>query len=459
MANWTAILLAAGRGERMRSSLPKVLHHVAGVPMLLHVARAAAHAEPDSLIAVVSPSSKDGVAALLGPSVQLVEQPEPLGTGNALALALDEVSFAAKQVLLVNGVEPLLRGETLAALAALHEARGATVAALTAMLPAADAEHLGRLRRGARGKPLAIVEPADLDRAAKQERGAVEVNVGAYAFDAAWLRRSIGKLKPHQDAGYRTTDLAALAVADGRRVEALVVDDPDEAIGVKTRATLARAEAAMQHRLRAYWMANGVTMLDPATTFLDADVHLEPDVTLHPNTALRGRTRVGAWSEIGPNAALTDVAVADECVIGGSTLTGATLETGARVGPYCHLRDGVHLERDAVVGSHAEIKASSIGRGAHIGHFSYVGDADVGPGVNIGAGAVTCNFDGVEKHRTIIEDGAFIGSGCMLVAPVRVGAAAVTGAGAVITRDVAPGARVAGVPARAMRRPTAALER
>ena len=459
MANWTAILLAAGRGERMRSSLPKALHRVAGAPMLLHVARAAAHAAPDDLLAVVSPASKDAAAAALGPGVRLIEQPEPLGTGDALALALNETSFAAKRVLLINGVQPLLRGETLAALTTLHEERDATVAVLTAMLPAADAEHLGRLRRGARDKPLAIVEAADLDRAAKHERGPVEVNVGAYAFDAAWLRRSVAKLKPHDHTGYHATDLVALAVADGRRVEALVADDPDEAIGVKTRATLARAEAAMQRRLRAHWMANGVTMLDPATTFLDADVRLEPDVTLHPNTALRGGARVGAWSDIGPNATLTDANVADRCVVGASTLTGVTLETGASVGPYCHLRDGAHLERGAAVGSHAEIKASRIGRGAHVGHFSYVGDADLGPGVNIGAGAVTCNFDGVDKHRTIIEEGAFIGSGCMLVAPVRIGARAVTGAGAVITRDVEPGARVAGVPAKAMPRATAAAER
>lgn len=459
MANPTAILLAGGRGERMRSALPKTLHHVAGAPMLRHVACAAAHAAPDGLLVVVSPASKEGVAAVLGPGVRLVEQPEPLGAGNALALALDEVSFGAQRVLLINGVQPLLRGETLAALDALHEERGATVAVLTAMLPAAEAEHLGRLRRGARGKPIAIVEAADLDRAALHEQGAVEVNVGAYAFDALWLRRSVAKLKPHEGTGYHATDLVALAVAEGRRVEALVADDPDEAIGVKTRATLARAEAAMQRRLRAYWMDNGVTMLDPATTFIDADVRLEPDVTLHPNTALRGRTRVGAWSAVGPNATLTDADVAERCDVGASTLTGATLEPGARVGPYCHVRDGACLEQDAYVGSHAEIKASRIGRGARVGHFSYVGDADVGAGVNVGAGAVTCNFDGLAKHRTIIEEGAFIGSGCMLVAPVRVGAGAVTGAGAVITRDVEPGARVAGVPARAMRRAQAALER
>ena len=221
-----------------------------------------------------------------------------------------------------------------------------------------------------------------------------------------------------------------------------------EGLGVNTRAQLAQAEAALQERLRAHWMANGVTLEDPSTVYFHAGVKLAEDVVIRPNTRLLGQTTVGSGTEIGPGAQLTDCVVAEGCRVGSSVLEGVVLEAEVSVGPYCHLRPGAYLERGVWVGSHVEIKNSRIGAGSHVGHFCYIGDAMLGPNVNIGAGAVTCNFDGVQKHVTQIGEGAFIGSDTLLVAPVTVGARAVTGAGAVVTHDVPAGTTVAGVPAR-----------
>ena len=278
----------------------------------------------------------------------------------------------------------------------------------------------------------------------------IEVNVGVYAIDAAWLRGAVASLERHPSGEYYVTDLVGLAVADGKRVEALTMADAEEGIGVKTRALLARAEGAMQTRLREAAMDGGATLLDPATTYLDATVELAQDVTVHPNTSIRGATRIAAGATVGPNAQIVDSAVGPGATIRAAVVESATLEAGAHVGPFSHLRAGTHLGEGAYVGTHVEVKASRVGRNTHIAHFSYVGDAVIGDDVNIGAGTVTCNYDGTTKHVTEIGDRASIGSDSMLVAPVKIGAGAVTGAGAVVTRDVAPGETVAGVPARVL---------
>ncbi len=452
MNDWTAIMMAAGKGERMRSSKPKVLHSVAGVPMARHVLKAVRSIEPACVVVVVAPDQRAAVGDALGEGVELVEQPDPLGTGDALRVALASAPPDHACVVVVNGDVPLLRGGTVIALAQLHDERKSAVTVGAAIVPAELGKDLGRLKRGARGKLVAIVEAAaDSEGADQRATGPVEANAGLYAFSLPWLRAAVSRLRPRASGEYQITDLVALAVADGQRVEAFAIDDPDEAIGVNTRVQLASAEDAMQRRLREHWMGQGVTMLSPATTYIDAEVELAPDVTLQPNTSLRGTTRVGAGASVGPNAVVDDCDVGERVTIGGSTLQGTTLEGDTSVGHYCTLRPGTYVEATALVGNHVEIKDSRIGRATHIGHFAYVGDALIGAGVNIGAGTVTCNYDGKTKHQTIIEDGAFIGSDSLLVAPVRIGANASTGAGAVVTHDVAPGTTVAGVPARLLK--------
>jgi bifunctional UDP-N-acetylglucosamine pyrophosphorylase/glucosamine-1-phosphate N-acetyltransferase len=429
----------------MHSTTPKVLHRVAGEPMIVHAAAAARDLSPFSSVVVVSPSDRDAIASELGEDFDYVEQPEPLGTGNALSVALARVPAATKNILLLNGDMPLITGSDLVSLGEAHTGRGAAITVGAATLTAEYAADLGTLRRGARGKAIAIVEA--VERAGKQ-KPVVEVAVGAFALDAAWVRDAVSRLVPHDGGQYFVTELVALAVADGLRVEVVDLDSVRPCIGVNTKTQLAKAEGEMQQRLRLQAMEAGVTMTDPSTVYLDASVRLAPDVTILPNTTLRGRTTVEEGAAIGPNAQISDTQVGAGAVIGSAVIKGSSIGPGAHVGPFTLIREGTTIAGGAYIGAHAEIKASQIGTGTHVGHFSYVGDARIGEGVNIGAGTVTCNYDGKNKHVTTIGDGAFIGSGSMLVAPITIGAGALTGAGAVVNKDVGPGERVAGVPAR-----------
>lgn len=429
----------------MKSSRPKVLHTVAGVPMVSYAADAARFMDGNDVIVVARPTDRAEVSSAVGGDAECVEQPDPLGTGHALATALITVSSDAQHVLVINGDVPLVRRETVQALAALHERRRATATLLSCMVDAASAQQVGRLQRAARGKPIGVLEAEDTPMPRK---GDVEVNVGVYAFEARWLRRALGEMKPRPGGEYYLTDLVPRAVADGKRVEAYVTQDKDEALSVNSRHDLARVEAAAQHRLRDAAMAAGATLIDPSAVYLDATVQLGQDVTVHPNTHIRGTTTVARGASLGPNAQLRDADVGPDVRVASAVVEGSVLGPQVNVGPFSHIRPGCVLEEDAYVGSHVEIKASRICAGAHVGHFSYIGDAVVGAGANIGAGTVTCNFDGRLKHETEIGAGAFIGSDSLLIAPVKVGAGAVTGAGAVVNRDVPPGGRVAGVPAR-----------
>lgn len=437
MTTRAAIVLAVDHGARMNSAVPKVLHPVCGKPMVAHVAEAAADAGADSTVVVVPPDS-EAIKSTLGDSVAYVEQADPLDGSGALRRARDSLGDA-DNVVVVNGNVPLIRGETLTAMADLHERGGAAVTVLTGVLRSPNG--LPRVARDSSGR---VTHTGEDDGGDGHVRGTPEFDAGVYWFRSEWLWRNLDSV-----GGAPGGELLRAAVEQGEVVADLEADSPVEAIGVDTRVQLAEAEDAMRRALRERWMLAGVTMREPSSAYIDADVEIGRDTVVHPNTHLVGATVVGSDCEIGPDSTIRDATLGAGCRIASSVVTGATLEDKVEVGPFSQIRPGSHLESGVRVGSFGEVSRTRLGRGTRSAHFSYIGDADVGAGVNIGAGTVTCNFDGVEKHRTVIGERAFIGSGSMLVAPVAIGAGARTGAGAVVTKDVPPGSLAVGVPARA----------
>ena len=442
-----AVVLAAGLGTRMRSALPKVLHPLCGRPMLAYVLDAWASTEGGATggrpIVVFSPS----VAAMIDvfpEQAVFALQDEPRGTGDAMAAALLVVPADATEILVLSGDVPLVTG---ADLDAILEARREDDAAIAlASVFAADPARLGRVVRGEFGTVERIVEAND---ATPDELAGNETNAGLYAFDAGWLRRRIGALTPSASTGeLYLTDLVRLAREDGRIVSAVGFEDDGRFDGINDRSQLAAAEWTMRVRLNEAHMRNGVTMRDPSTVYLDWTVDLGPDVTLELNVILRGATSVGEGSVIGAGSQLVDATIGARAQVWASVVESSTVEDEASVGPYSHLRPGTVVGRGAVVGNFAELKNTRLGAGSKQHHVSYLGDAQVGQGVNIGAGAITANYDGTEKHRTTIGDGAFIGVDTMIVAPRVIGEGARTAAGAVVTRDVPPGKLAVGVPAR-----------
>jgi bifunctional UDP-N-acetylglucosamine pyrophosphorylase/glucosamine-1-phosphate N-acetyltransferase len=448
--SWTAIVLAAGLGKRMRSKKPKALHEIAGRPMLLHVLQAARDAFEstcrDARLTVVVGHGAEQVQAVLDADVQCVRQAEQLGTGHAVAQA-QEAAKSAANVLVLNADVPLVTAGTIAGLITAHRDAEADLTFLTACV--AEPRGQGRLRRDAAGQPIAIVEEADADATTMAGN---EVNVGVYCFRGGWLWPHLSRIERSAAGEYYLTDLIGMAVAEGAKVVALAAADPIEALGINDRAQLAQAEAFVRERIRRHHLLAGVTMLDPATTYIDAGVTIGADTTLHPNTSLFGKTAVGEDCVIGPDTRVVDSTLGAGCRVVSSVVEQSTLEDGVTVGPFSHLRGGAHIASGVHIGNFAEVKNSRLGRGVKMGHFSYIGDADVGENVNIGAGTITCNFDGVDKHRTVIGDGAFIGSDTMLVAPVTVGERARTGAGSVVNHDVPSDALAVGVPARIRRK-------
>ncbi|MBM3956776.1 MAG: bifunctional UDP-N-acetylglucosamine diphosphorylase/glucosamine-1-phosphate N-acetyltransferase GlmU [Gemmatimonadetes bacterium] len=441
---WAGVILAAGVGVRMRSRLPKALHQLCGAPMIRHVTDAVRGAGVDRLVLVASPrlAAVPDLLQAIGADVTLAVQPERRGTADALAAARDACR-GAERILVVYGDAPLLLPSTLEALMAAHDAQGAALTILTAHLD--DPTGLGRVQRGRDGTPARVVEEVDADPATLSIR---EINSGCYAFESEWLWKALPRIAPSASGEMYLTDVVALAGEDGRRVGSIGAEDATEVLGVNDRVQLADVEALMRGRIRTRWMLAGVTLRDAASIYIDAGARLGPDTVVHPGTHLLGATTIGERCEIGPNTILTDCAVGDGSRVVASHAEAAAIGSDVSVGPFTRLRPGTVIEDGAHVGTHAEVKNSRVGAGTHIGHFCYLGDATLGKDVNIGAGTVTCNYDGITKHRTTIGDGAFIGSGSMLIAPVTIGERAITGAGAVVTRDVPPDTTVVGVPAR-----------
>ncbi len=441
-----AVILAAGLGTRLKSALPKVLHPLGGRPLVTYAVAAAAAVTSRPPVLVVGHGA-EAVRAALGAAVTYVEQAEQLGTGHAAAQAAAALQDVSGLVLVTYADMPLITVATLEALITTQRANPGPFTLLSVVAP--DLRDFGRVVRNASGELAAVVEVA---QATPEQYALTEVNVGAYCFRADWLWANLPRLPLSPKGEYYLTDLVGLAVAAGERVAVVTTPDAAEAIGINTRGQLAEAEAALRRRVNAHWQLAGVTLLDPATTYIEPGVTLGADTVVLPNTHLQGTTSIGAGCVLGPNTIVRDTVIGDRCEIECSVLEGATLADEVRVGPFAHLRQGARLERGVHMGNFGEIKNSTLGPGVKMGHFSYIGDATIADDVNIGAGTITCNFDGVQKNPTVIGAGAFIGSDTLLVAPVTIGAGARTGAGAVVTKDVAPDTLAVGMPARAIRK-------
>jgi bifunctional UDP-N-acetylglucosamine pyrophosphorylase/glucosamine-1-phosphate N-acetyltransferase len=442
MPSLAAIVLAAGQGTRMRSRLPKVLHPLAGRPMLDHVRATAAAAGADPVVVVTGHAAEEVEAALGGDAISVRQEPQR-GTADAVRVALGRVPDGVEQVLVTMADVPLLPAEVVNALVAEQATTGAPIVLLSARLP--EATGYGRVVRDADGGCTAVVEEADADPAT---RSLTEVNAGTYVFDAAWLRATVDSVPASPSGEHYLTDLVAMATADGRTVRVVAAPRPEEAMGINDRVQLAAAERVVRARITEDHMRAGVTIVDPDSTFIDAMVEIGQDARIEPWTVLSGATVIGPEAVIGPGSRIRDSRIDARAHVYGSWVEESEVGEGAQVGPMSHLRPGSVVGAGAEIGNYAEIKKSRLGARVRQHHFSYLGDAQVGDDVNIGAGTVTANFDGTTKHETVIGDGAFIGVDTMLRAPVTVGPGAKTGAGSVVTRDVAPGKTVVGVPAR-----------
>jgi bifunctional UDP-N-acetylglucosamine pyrophosphorylase / glucosamine-1-phosphate N-acetyltransferase len=434
-----AVILAAGKGTRMKSRRPKVLHELCGRTMFEHVLRAVRTAGINDVIAVVSPDLRE---AIVGFGVRPIVQEPQRGTGHAARLAMAELT-GDDPVLVVSGDMPLLPSKLLRAVIELRDQTAAAISMLTADIPGPTT--FGRIVRES-GRPSRIVEHADASAA---ERLITEVNAGVYCFDATALRGYLTQLNASNAQGeLYLTDCIQLAVDSGALVDAVVSRNPRDVMGVNTRAELAGARAVMQRRILRKHMLAGVSVVDPATTYVDVDVELAPDVTLLPQTHVLGRSIVARDACIGPNTSLIDARVGEGASVTYSVVRDSSVGAGATVGPFAHVRGGSAIGDEVRVGNFVEIKKSKLARRAKASHLAYVGDADVGEAANIGAGTITANYDGAHKHETKIGAHASIGSNSSLVAPVEIGEGALTGAGSVVTHDVPAGQRVAGNPAR-----------
>ena len=449
MDQWAGVVLAAGHGKRMNSRRPKVLHKVCGKEMLRYPVELLQQLGIDHILVVVSPGNSTEVRDLLGDQLDYVIQPEALGTADALARAAPSWRGQSEQLIVQGADSPLLRPDTVRWLMERHISDSGDMTVLAAQSTASG--DLGRVLRDEGGRVIDIVEAADGDH--HPDSGG-EVNAGVYCFGASWLWENLQRVEPSNSGEMYITSLASIGAALGANVQALASNDATEVLGVNNRVQQAQVEAVQRQRIREEWMLKGVTIQDPASVFIDAAVTIGQDTVILPNTMLLGRSRIGEECEIGPGSIIRDSTIGHRCRATASVLEEATMEEGADIGPFSHLRPGAYLESGVHIGNFVEVKESRFAAGVAMGHFGYVGDATIGAEVNLGAGMVTCNYDGVDKHRTVIERGAFIGCDTMLVAPVTVGAEAVTGAGAVVTKDVPVGRLAVGVPARITDRTT-----
>ncbi|WP_433180963.1 bifunctional UDP-N-acetylglucosamine diphosphorylase/glucosamine-1-phosphate N-acetyltransferase GlmU [Actinoallomurus sp. CA-150999] len=433
------IVLAAGEGTRMKSrTTPKVLHELGGRSLVGHVLAAARDLRPERVVVVVG-HGRDKVVehlAEIAPDAVAVTQEQQNGTGHAVRVVLEAVGALTGTVVVTNGDHPLLRGETLTELVRAHETEGNAVTVLSTDIP--DPTGYGRIVRGPGGEVAAIVEHKD---AGPDQRAINEINVGMYAFDGKLLADALGRVTTDNASGEEyLTDVVGILRGDGHRAGAYKAADWIETQGVNDRVQLAQARRQLNDRILEAHMRAGVTIVDPMSTWIDVQATLEPDVIIEPGTQLRGATHVSAGARIGPNATITDTSIGEDAVVVNAVCVSAEIGSEVSVGPFAYLRPGTRLARKAKIGTYVETKNAVVGEGSKVPHLTYVGDAEIGEGSNIGAACVFVNYDGVTKSRSVVGDHVKVGSDNMIVAPVTIGDGAYTAAGSVITNDVPPGA-------------------
>ncbi|OGW59563.1 MAG: UDP-N-acetylglucosamine diphosphorylase/glucosamine-1-phosphate N-acetyltransferase [Nitrospirae bacterium RBG_16_64_22] len=435
MQRMVAVILAAGQGTRMKSQKPKVLHPVAGLPMIHYPLNLLDKLGVARTIIVVGHQKEEVRKALEGRKVEIVSQAEQLGTGHAVLQVKPILSRSRGTILILCGDTPLLTAGTVGQLIKTHKGQNADVTLLTTTVP--DPRGYGRIVRDDEGRVTRIVEERD---ASPVERQIQEINTGVYCFDASFLFEALEKVKnDNAKKEYYLTDVVKIAVDQRKAVASVFATNAEETEGINNRIDLARAERVVRRRIIETLMLEGVTVIDPDSTYIDATVTIGPDTTVYPGATLEGRTTIGRNCLIGPHVRIADSTIADAAAVRDSTVVvGSQVGRGAVVGPFAHLRPGSVLMEDVRVGNYVEVKKTTLGAGTKANHLSYLGDATIGKRVNIGAGTITCNYDGRKKHPTTIEDEAFIGSDTQFIAPVTVGRGALVAAGTTVTDDVPP---------------------
>ncbi|MGT2907839.1 bifunctional UDP-N-acetylglucosamine diphosphorylase/glucosamine-1-phosphate N-acetyltransferase GlmU [Streptococcus dentiloxodontae] len=430
MSNY-AIILAAGKGTRMKSDLPKVLHKVSGITMLEHVFRSVSAIDPAKNVTVIGHKA-ELVREVLADQSQFALQTEQLGTGHAVMMAEKELAGLEGQTLVIAGDTPLITGQSLQDLITFHVSHKNVATILTAT--AEEPFGYGRIIRNQNGEVVKIVEQKD---ASEYEQQVKEINTGTYVFDNKRLFEALKNINTNNAQGeYYLTDVISIFREAGEKVGAFVLRDFDESLGVNDRVALATAESVMRRRINQKHMLNGVSLQNPEATYIDVDVQIAPDVLVEANVTLKGQTQIGAGSILTNGTYMVDATIGSGAVITNSMIEHSTVKDGVTVGPYAHIRPDSTLEKDVHIGNFVEVKGSTIGENSKAGHLTYIGNADVGTDVNFGAGTITVNYDGKNKYKTTIGDCVFIGSNSTLIAPVTIGDHALTAAGSTITEDV-----------------------
>lgn len=441
VANLAVVILAAGMGKRMKSDIPKVLHPVLGRRMLSYVYDAALSLSPKRIVVVVGHGADDVKKVSDSTKLVYVTQTKQLGTGHAASCAQDALKNFKGNILIINGDFPLITSTTLKKFVRQHERKKADLSILTALVD--DPTGYGRIIRGVDGDPVGIVEEKD---ASREEKFIDEINSGTYCVNSSFLWNALKKVNRKNKQGeYYLTDIVSNAYKNSLKINGEVVADSDEVMGVNDRAELSYVESVLKWRTNENLMHSGVTLIDPETTYVSPGIKVGRDTTIYPNTHIYGDTQIGRGCIIGPTNWIENTKVGNGVTIKSSCyVTNAIIKNNINVGPFAHIRPEAEIMDGAKIGNFVEIKKSKIGKGSKVSHLSYIGDTVMGKDVNIGAGTITCNYDGVNKHKTVIDDNVFIGSDTMLVAPIKVAKGATTGAGSTISKDVPEGSLAIG---------------
>jgi bifunctional UDP-N-acetylglucosamine pyrophosphorylase/glucosamine-1-phosphate N-acetyltransferase len=439
--NLAVVILAAGMGKRMKSDIPKVLHPVLGRPMLSYLLDAVNNLSPKRVVLVVGHGAQDVKKISDSKKITYVVQTKQLGTGHAANCAKSALKNFKGNILILNGDFPLITSSSLKKFMKDHEKKNADLSILTALID--DSYGYGRIKRDQNGDVIGIVEEKD---ASREERLIDEINSGTYCVKSSFLWNALKKINSrNKQSEYYLTDIVKSAHKDSLKVNGVIVSDSDEVMGVNDRSELSYVQSVLKWRINESLMRSGVTLIDPETTYISPEVRIGRDTTIYPNTHIYGKSQIGRDCVIGPSTWIEDSKFGNRVTIRSSCcITNASINNNVNIGPFAHLRPEAQIMDGAKIGNFVEIKKSKIGPGSKVSHLSYVGDAMLGKDVNIGAGTITCNYDGFEKHKTVVEDNVFIGSDTMLVAPIKVGKGAITGAGSTISKDVPEGSLAIG---------------